>query len=226
MADRLPGTGAANGRQRRGKQRRTTALSEGQGRWGTAPTLIFFAHGPYNPGVVKDAVVVLMLCALTGCGDPVEGAIPGGRTPGERLALRLAPYLPMLESMERVTVQQVRGDAQERPLTGPEPASTRTGSHRVVSSAALDSGQLTRLRDVLTAPATWRLEEPASPPPAVPFRVLVIQAGERMLKVALHHDAHLTAFSDGRVHHAVWLRLSDDGAASLEWIGEVPLVAR
>ena len=187
---------------------------------------LFFVRGPYNPGVVKNAVVVLMLCAFTGCGDPVEGAISPGRTPDERLALRLAPYLPLLEAMERVTVQQVRGDVSERSLPGPEPASARTDSHRVVSSAILDDRNQSRLRDVLAAPATWRLEERGPPPGSVPFRVLVIQAGERMLKMALYRDAGLAVFSDSRVHREVWLELSDEGEASLAWIGQLPLVPR
>jgi len=187
---------------------------------------LFFARDLYNSGVVKNAVVVLLLCAFTGCGDPVEGAISRGRAPDERLALRLGPYLPLLESLERVTVQQVRGDVSERPLPGPEPASARTDSHRVVSSAILDDRNQSRLRNVLTAPATWRLQERDPPPASVPFRVLVIQAGERMLKMALYPDAALAVFSDSRAHREVWLELSDDGVASLAWIGQLPLVPR
>ena len=199
--------------------------AEGQSRWGTALTLLLLAQRTYNPGVVKAAVVAFMLCALTGCGEPVDGVIPGPRDPEERLSLRLSPYLPLLESLDRVTVQEVIG-GDEPVVSGPEPASARTDVHRVVSSAVLGREQTIQLRDAITSPRSWRLQAPGVPSLAAPSRVLVIQAGERMLKLTLYQDDDLAAFSDGRVHHRVRLTLSDAGAASMAWIYAVPLLPK
>lgn len=132
----------------------------------------------------------------------------------------------MLGAMDQVTVQEVNDVSAVGQRPGPEAASHRTGRHRVVKSAVLEGEQVGRLRAVVTAPEAWLLDARALLPEGTPTRVLVVRAGERMLKMALYLEQELVVFSDGRVHDDARLALSPDGAESLGWLLAVPLTAR
>ena len=97
-------------------------------------------------------------------------------------------------------------------------ASERTGFHSVVSARLLSSHEVARLRRSLLEPESW--EDGAGPLSSeqLPVRVLVVQAGERLLKLALYGEPAGVRFSDDGVHAIVDSGLSERGRTALDWL--------
>ncbi len=156
---------------------------------------------------------MLVFSLVAGCSG--DGA-PRAEPPSASADL-LGVYGDLIREMTSARFQRVTAD--EAGLTaGPLPASRRSGSHSVVTERTLSGQELARLRRALLDPESWGEREGSPLSERPPVRVVVAQAGERLLKLAVFAESTWVRFSDDGVHAAVERALSEEGRAALDGV--------